>query len=288
MPHPSQDTSGITKKENHTDSSSSSHYAPVEEKKQRRIYGYAVLGAVIFHASIIYLLGNSSSPIGGLGEDENSDGTITVTLDSSLPSNNDLNFLDTTEEESVNEYLENNEDFITPEIEEEIFSLDENPNQIIEPLSSDIPEIPSHLPDAQVALNVPLDFTPPTPVKKSVRPSQRRTGQSSHSGAGSSSGEGGAGNNSAVILPRYKSNPKPPYPDQARQNSKEGIVKVRITLNDSGTPISVTIIQSSGHPELDQSAIAFIKAKWEFYPAQKDGKNIPWAVIVPVVFKLDR
>jgi protein TonB len=48
--------------------------------------------------------------------------------------------------------------------------------------------------------------------------------------------------------------PKPSYPYEARQNREEGTVLLRVTIDDGGVPVSVTIDKSSGFSILDNVA----------------------------------
>lgn len=76
----------------------------------------------------------------------------------------------------------------------------------------------------------------------------------------------------------------PVYPRIARESGWEGTVLVRVAVQPDGSPDSIKVRKSSGHPVLDHAAIDAIK-KWRFLPA-KDG-NIPIRSIVEIPINFD-
>ena len=56
--------------------------------------------------------------------------------------------------------------------------------------------------------------------------------------------------------------PRPPYPDAARKGKLSGSVRVRVSTDRSGHVKQVAVVQSSGHPELDDATVTFAKANW--------------------------
>ncbi len=76
----------------------------------------------------------------------------------------------------------------------------------------------------------------------------------------------------------------PVYPRIARESGWEGTVLVRVTVQPDGSPDSIKVRKSSGHPVLDHAAIDAIK-RWRFLPA-KDG-NIPIRSIVEIPINFD-
>lgn len=84
----------------------------------------------------------------------------------------------------------------------------------------------------------------------------------------------------------YLNNPKPPYPLAARRRGDEGTVLVRVQVTAEGLAARVGLEKSSGHPSLDESALAAVKT-WRFEPARQGGKPVEAPYTVPVVFKLD-
>jgi protein TonB len=72
----------------------------------------------------------------------------------------------------------------------------------------------------------------------------------------------------------------PAYPVAARRRGAEGEVLLRAEIGAAGAPLGITVLRSSGHPDLDAAAVAAVE-KWRFRAAG------PFAVEVPLVFRLD-
>jgi periplasmic protein TonB len=77
----------------------------------------------------------------------------------------------------------------------------------------------------------------------------------------------------------------PDYPEIAKQNNWEGRVVILVHISDTGAVESAEITRSSGHPELDEAAIAAVKAS-HFEPAHRGNEGIPGTVRVPITFSL--
>lgn len=120
------------------------------------------------------------------------------------------------------------------------------------------------------------------------------TGADSGSGSGGGHGSGTGGgvgsgtgiNNTIAINPRIIHGPKPPYPQEARQQGLTGTTMVKIYVNEKGNVDDVELLASSGHSLLDQVAIATAR-KWRFTPARNTaGAAIKSAPKQPFVFAL--
>lgn len=85
----------------------------------------------------------------------------------------------------------------------------------------------------------------------------------------------------------YRLNPAPDYPPIALRRGWEGTVRLRVTLDVQGHPSRVDLAASSGHPMLDESALAAVR-RWRFRPATRLGEAVVATVEVPIVFKLKR
>lgn len=79
---------------------------------------------------------------------------------------------------------------------------------------------------------------------------------------------------------------RPDYPQTARQQGWEGTVVLRITVGTGGDVENVAIHESSGFPELDESAAQSVKT-WQFDPAKLGDDPISSAVDLPVRFDLE-
>jgi len=100
---------------------------------------------------------------------------------------------------------------------------------------------------------------------------------------GSRGGPGGSG--SGAASPRYGENPKPPYPQEARNKGYQGKVVLKVEVLPNGRVGEIEVKESSGYEGLDQSALDTVK-KWRFIPATKGGVAIPCWVNIPITFQL--
>jgi len=107
-------------------------------------------------------------------------------------------------------------------------------------------------------------------------------------GSGSGFGEGEEGFGwgwSGVSSPRYAQNPKPVYPQEAREKGYQGKVLLRVEVLANGRVGQVAVKKSSGCETLDRSALAAVR-EWRFIPARKGEVAVPVWVIIPVKFQL--
>jgi TonB family protein len=105
------------------------------------------------------------------------------------------------------------------------------------------------------------------------------------SGNGSGTGRGRGRGGSGAASPKYAENPKPPYPQEARNKGCEGKVKLKVEVLPDGRVGEIELKDSSGYEVLDQSALATVK-KWRFIPARNGKVPISCWVIVPITFQL--
>ena len=128
-----------------------------------------------------------------------------------------------------------------------------------------------------------------------------RGGSGSGTGSGSgngSPGNGGSGKGKGIFgkflyargggngaQPRYARNPKPAYPQEAKEKGYEGEVILRVEVLPDGRVGQVEVKNSSGYELLDRSALTAVK-QWKFIPAKKGETPIPLWVNVPVKFQL--
>lgn len=84
---------------------------------------------------------------------------------------------------------------------------------------------------------------------------------------------------------RPVSNPRPEYPPSAIRLRQEGVVMLRLTIGSDGRVNHLEMDASSGHSELDRSAMTAV-SRWQFEPARQKGQPIEWTVKLPVRFRL--
>lgn len=90
----------------------------------------------------------------------------------------------------------------------------------------------------------------------------------------------------AGVRLEYATAPAPKYPREQRLAGQQGTVMLQVLVDVDGTPLEVTVQQSSGNRELDRAARMHVLKSWKFRPAMKDGQPIQAIGIVPIEFKL--
>lgn len=79
---------------------------------------------------------------------------------------------------------------------------------------------------------------------------------------------------------------RPTYPREALRARIQGRVLLEVLVGTDGTPLKVTISESSGNRELDDAARREVLKRWRFHPAVVDGQAIEASGLVAVEFKL--
>lgn len=102
--------------------------------------------------------------------------------------------------------------------------------------------------------------------------------------AGGGDGSGGDGTGGARVA--YGQNPLPPYPLVARRLGLEGVVVLEVLVAPDGSAADVRLARSSGHAQLDDSAVRTVRERWRFVPARRDGAAVESRVTVPIRFRL--
>ena len=173
-----------------------------------------------------------------------------------------------------------------------VLPLPTAPHTMVATEPTDIPPMPEPSPE-QTIVNYPLlaeeepdpfgrepipsaqpDNLPVRP-KKTVRPAQNATAsrpaaRQADTSLAQSETIYGPGELDEQV--HYKHTPMMPAlpPHLKTPNS----ARVRITVSGNGAPISVTIIQSCGNPEVDNLLKHHILSHWTFHPAVRNGKTV--------------
>ena len=101
-----------------------------------------------------------------------------------------------------------------------------------------------------------------------------------------SSGAATTGVPGGVTSPlRPRSNPKPPYPPEARRLGQQGRVLLEVQVGADGRATGVSVKRSSGFPALDNAAVQGVQ-RWTFEPARAAGLPVASRADVPVNFSL--
>jgi protein TonB len=85
----------------------------------------------------------------------------------------------------------------------------------------------------------------------------------------------------------YLHNPKPLYPALSRRLGEQGRVLLHVQVSTAGTPLDVTVKESSGFKRLDQAAVETVK-RWQFVPAKQGNTALVSWVDVPLQFSLEK
>jgi periplasmic protein TonB len=83
----------------------------------------------------------------------------------------------------------------------------------------------------------------------------------------------------------YVVQPAPHYPPESRRIREQGLVVLRVIIDESGHAKQIEIYRSSGHPRLDEAARAAV-ARAIFRPMIDGGVARAAAAMVPVEFSL--
>lgn len=87
-------------------------------------------------------------------------------------------------------------------------------------------------------------------------------------------------------LPRMSSGVRPIYPIGARHRGEQGNVTLRLRVGADGKILDAVVAQSSGYPELDQSAIKAIR-RARFMPGRKNGVPVESESSLTFSFQLE-
>jgi protein TonB len=85
--------------------------------------------------------------------------------------------------------------------------------------------------------------------------------------------------------PRYRDNPAPLYPNQARRRGLEGTVVLEVLVGPDGRVKDLKLAQASGHRLLDEAASDSVRS-WAFEPGRRGDQPLEMWVRVPVRFEL--
>jgi protein TonB len=93
----------------------------------------------------------------------------------------------------------------------------------------------------------------------------------------------GYGSSVSRLLARYRE-----YPRLAAMRGWEGTVTMRLKVGANGRLMEAQVDSSSGHAMLDTQALEMVKRIAELPPPPEGLRNREFAVLVPVVFRLQR
>jgi len=85
----------------------------------------------------------------------------------------------------------------------------------------------------------------------------------------------------------YVREPAPRYPPQSRRLGEQGVVVLRVVIDERGRACDIAIESSSGHERLDRAAREAV-ATAAFQPYFEDGAPRRALVLIPIEFHLNR
>jgi protein TonB len=140
----------------------------------------------------------------------------------------------------------------------------------VQPVSVTVPDVP--IPPEPQATDITASAAPPVPAEP----------VSQHIAA---SEQVSVAEPPAMSEVAYLKQPAPHYPTESRRSFEEGLVILRVLIDESGHAKSVNIYRSSGHPRLDEAAReAVVRAV--FKPYIDAGVARAAIAMVPVEFSL--
>ena len=80
---------------------------------------------------------------------------------------------------------------------------------------------------------------------------------------------------------------RPDYPPLARKLRQEGVVHLRLLVNERGTVDQVEVLSSDASTLLERAAIKTAR-RWTYRPATKDETPVKVWIVEPVVFQFER
>jgi periplasmic protein TonB len=109
-------------------------------------------------------------------------------------------------------------------------------------------------------------------------------GMGIHDGSGVDGDAIGSQETGRITAPVALFKPEPEYSEDGRKAKLQGIVTLRIEIDERGLPRLVAVRQGLGLG-LDEKAVEAVK-RWRFRPATRNGKPVAASALVEVAFRL--
>ncbi|MBV9549539.1 MAG: energy transducer TonB [Alphaproteobacteria bacterium] len=78
----------------------------------------------------------------------------------------------------------------------------------------------------------------------------------------------------------------PPYPPISQRLGEQGVTLLNVLVDENGRAIEATVATSSGSSRLDTAAIDYVKQRYRWKPATRDGKPVQDRIQLRVVWSL--
>lgn len=87
-------------------------------------------------------------------------------------------------------------------------------------------------------------------------------------------------------LAEFRNTSAPVYLDEAKEAREQGIVVLRVLIDELGFPTGIQVVKSTAGQLLTQETIRAV-SEWQFKPAEREGMRVKGVLLVPVAFFLD-
>lgn len=260
-------------------SATARHFTTLERPAPGRgSYALGFMVALGLHAAILFCLPKSHVPVEqiefGVVADDSS---VEVDLVAALPAEQPAEAVETPPEPPPPEPPPPEPP--KPEPPPPVIMPDKPPEVTI-PEPEPTPEPKPTPPPRQIQKPKPPKPVPPKPVAR-----VSGDGSSAIPGNDATTAQRSMGGVSAK--PSYLRNPHPTYPEEARKAGQQGTVTLAVKVDESGRPVAVRVVRSSGFPLLDERARSTVAGQWMFKPAKVGGVPIAQEVNIPVKFTLN-
>jgi protein TonB len=88
------------------------------------------------------------------------------------------------------------------------------------------------------------------------------------------------------VQPSLRAPLRPSYPRALAERKIGGVVTLWVLVSETGRVEDVRVLRSSGHPELDRSALSALRLT-TYAPARRNGSAVPTWTRQQVAFRLD-
>jgi protein TonB len=78
----------------------------------------------------------------------------------------------------------------------------------------------------------------------------------------------------------------PDYPPLSRRLGEQGTLRLKLSITPQGAVADAMVVNSSGHPRLDEAAVDWVKTHWRYQPAMRGPTAVPSTADAVVTFKL--
>lgn len=181
------------------------------------------------------------------------------------------------------------------EVVEQSDPLPPEPEPVTQPPAPPVPEAPKEMPAEQVPPHAEeppqtspgVAEEPPAPVAPKPVAVVKKVSKSGSTRSSKTSGmasSAGSGHGSNISSARYRFRAPLRYPATAFAQHVGGTVVLTIEINASGRAVNASVKQSSGHRELDASAIQCAMAS-RYEPYRVNGQSEPCSVVAPFLFE---